>query len=217
MINHISIIPDGNRRYSKKYNITLEDSIQKGIDQVFNVSKWFFENSVSEISIFGFSENNWKREKSQIDLLHNLFLINSKRLIHQKNKLKNTRIKIFGDLSKFEKPLINNLIKIQQITLKGGGNQLNIGLNYSSSLEVQQMVDNCLKQHSKDYKNFLQVKNDVDLVLRTGNHHRISNFLPIQSGNAEFFFSEKLWSELNEKDVRNICNWYNRQERNLGI
>jgi len=221
MISHIAIIPDGSRRYSKKYKISLKESYQLGIDQLFKISKYFFENGygVDEISYFGFSENNWKREKSQIELLHNLFLKNAKQFFRRKNELKNIQIRFFGDLSKFNKSLIEALLKVSKNTVGGRGQGkkiINIGLNYSFENEINDILDKMNINSFENFKNNLQVKNNIDLVVRTGKHQRISGFLPIQSRNAEFYFTEKLWGELNEKEIKKIIHWYNRQKFNYG-
>lgn len=207
MLNHIAIIPDGNRRYSKKHNIPLEQSYQKGIDQVFKISNLFFNVNVEEISIFGFSKENWKREESNINLLHNLFFKNGKRFLKERNK--NVKINFIGNLSKFKKELVNLFEKIQELTSKND-KILNICLNYSGRDEIIQAAK------FKSIQDNLWIKNDIDLLIRTGGYHRISGFCIWQISYSEIYFEKKLWSELTENDVKRIFNWFNNQKRNFG-
>ena len=213
MLEHIAIIPDGNRRYAKKHKISLEQSYQTGIDQVFKISSKFFDVGVNEISIFGFSKENWKRKESNINLLHNLFFKNGKRFLKEKNK--NVRINFIGDLSKFKKELVNLFEKIQMLTLKND-RILNICLNYSGRDEIVHAVNKSKNCSVKSIQDNLFIKNDIDLLIRMGGYHRISGFCIWQIPYSEIYFEKKLWSELTEKDVEKIFNWFNKQKRNFG-
>ncbi len=214
-LTNIAIIPDGNRRFSKKYKISMIKSYQKGIEQVFNVSKYFFNLGVKEISFFGFSKENWKRNKFEINLLHSLFLKNANNFLKKKQK-ENVRIKFIGNLEEFKKPLKDALLNIEKKTLSAGGKSLNLLLNYSAKDEIVQAVHKCKNCSVESLQNNLWVKNDVDLLVRTGGFQRDSDFLIWQSGYAERYYEDKLWGELTEKDVRKIYQWFSKQKRNFG-
>lgn len=212
----IGIICDGNRRFAKKYNLSLQESYQNGINQVFKTSEAFFNLGVIELTIFGFSEQNWNREKKELITLRDLFVKNARNLLKSKEKLKKCRINFIGDISEFGDKLLKYLIEIQNMTKKIGSPVLNICLNYDGRKEIIDAVKKAKNPSLESIQENLWIKNDTDLIVRTGGYQRLSGFLLWQSQYAELYFTKKYWSELTKKDVRNIVNWYNRQKRNFG-
>lgn len=213
-LNHLAIIPDGARRYSEKYNISIKQSYQKSIEQLFKVCEVFYNLEISEISVFGFSTENWNREQEQVSILHKLFLING--IKYLKNQNKDIKITFVGDLKRFDTNLINVLRKISLNNPKTLTKLLNICLNYNGRQEIADSLKYIKNYEINEIQKHLSIKNDVDLLIRTGGEQRISGFLLWQINYAEIFFEKKLWNELTEKDCKIIYNWYKRRNRRFG-
>lgn len=213
-LKHLAIIPDGNRRYAQKTKISNKLSYRKGIEQVFHISKSFFNLNVEEISIFGFSIENQNRNNEEISIIQSIFLKYSNNFL-KKNPLENTKINFCGNLNFFNYKLVNNLETISKKTKKGT-HILNICLNYTGRDEIARAIHSSGSTEG-NIKKYLDIKSNVDLLLRTGGYQRLSGFLLWQVAYSELYFTKKLWNEFTEKDAITVYNWYNKQNRNFGV
>ena len=219
-LKHVAIIMDGNGRWGLKYRNSRNAGHKAGLRSVEKVIKETIKNKIDFLTLFAFSTENWKRPKKEINYLFNLlenFLINK---IEDLNK-QNIKLKILG--SKKFSPKLNRLLnKSEKKTLKNTKLQINLALNYGSKSELINAFKKIKKNKSfineKNLSRNLQTKNipDPDLLIRTGNTKRLSNFLLWQLAYAEIFFEKKLWPAFNEKDYRRIIKEYKRIKRNFG-
>ena len=219
-LNHVAIIMDGNGRWGLKYRNSRNVGHKEGLKTVETIIKSSIKNKVKHLTLYAFSTENWKRPKKEINYLFKLlenFL--TKRLddIHKQN----IRIKILG-YKKFSKKL-NYLLKFaEKKTIKNSKLQINLALNYGSKLELinafKKIKRNKIKINEKNLEKHLQTKNipDPDILIRTGNTKRLSNFLLWQLAYSEIFFEKKLWPAFTEKDYIKIIKEYKKIKRNFG-
>ena len=219
-LNHVAIIMDGNGRWGLKYRNSRNAGHKEGLKTVETIIKSSIRNKINFLTLYAFSTENWKRPKKEINYLFNLlenFL--TKRLddIHKQN----IRIKILG-YKKFSKKL-NYLLKFaEKKTIKNSKLQINLALNYGSKLELinafKKIKRNKIKINEKNLEKHLQTKNipDPDILIRTGNTKRLSNFLLWQLAYSEIFFEKKLWPAFTEKDYIKIIKEYKKIKRNFG-
>ena len=219
-LKHVAIIMDGNGRWGLKYKNSRNVGHKEGLKTVETIIKSSIKNKIKFLTLYAFSTENWKRPKKEINYLFKLlenFLVNRLDDIHKQN----IRIKILG-YKKFSKKL-NYLLKFaEKKTIKNSKLQINLALNYGSKLELinafKKIKRNKIKINEKNLEKHLQTKNipDPDILIRTGNTKRLSNFLLWQLAYSEIFFEKKLWPAFTEKDYIKIIKEYKKIKRNFG-
>ena len=219
-LNHVAIIMDGNGRWGLKYRNSRNAGHKEGLKTVEMIIKTSIKQKIKYLTLYAFSTENWKRPKKEINYLFNLlenFLTKRLNDIHNQN----IKIKILGD-KKFSTKL-NNLLKYtEKKTLKNSKLQINLALNYGSKLELintfKKMSKNKIKINEKNLEKHLQTKNipDPDILIRTGNTKRLSNFLLWQLAYSEIFFEKKLWPAFTERDYIKVIKDYKSIKRNYG-
>ena len=219
-LKHVAIIMDGNGRWGLKYKNSRNAGHKYGLKTVEKIIKETIKNKISYLTLFAFSTENWKRPQKEINYLFNLlenFLSNR---ISDLNK-QNIKLKILG--SKKFSPKLNKLLNnSEKWTSKNTKLQINLALNYGSKSELIDAFKKIKKSKSiineKNLSNNLQTKNlpDPDILIRTGNTKRLSNFLLWQLAYSEIFFEKKLWPAFNEKDYNRIIKEYRNIKRNFG-
>ena len=219
-LKHVAIIMDGNGRWGIKYKNSRNAGHKAGLKTVEKIIKETIKNKIKFLTLFAFSTENWKRPKKEINFLFNLlenFLIDRITDLHKQN----IKLKILGT-KKFSAKLNNLLNKSEKKTFKNTKLQINLALNYGSKSELigafKKIKTNKNNISEKNISKNLQTKNipDPDLLIRTGNTKRLSNFLLWQLAYSEIFFEKKLWPEFNEKDYNRIIKEYKKIKRNFG-
>ena len=219
-LKHVAIIMDGNGRWGLKYKNSRNAGHKAGLKTVEKIIKESIKNKIRFLTLFAFSTENWKRPKKEIDYLFNLlenFLINRIDNLHKQN----IRLKILGS-KKFSNKLNKLLDYSEKKTSKNNKLQINLALNYGSKLELinafKRIKRNQDKINEKNLEKYLQTKHipDPDILIRTGNTKRLSNFLLWQIAYSEIFFEKKLWPDFNEKDYNKIIKNYRSIKRNFG-
>ena len=219
-LRHVAIIMDGNGRWGLKYRNSRNAGHKAGLDTVEKIIRETIKNKINFLTLFAFSTENWKRPKKEIDYLFNLlenFLINRIEELHNKN----IKLKILGS-KKFSSKLNKLLDYSEKKTSKNNKLQINLALNYGSKLELinafKKITKSKNKINEKNLEKYLQTKNipDPDILIRTGNTKRLSNFLLWQLAYTEIFFEKKLWPAFTEKDFRRIIKEYKYIKRNFG-
>ena len=219
-LSHVAIIMDGNGRWGLKNKNSRNAGHKAGLKTVEKIIKESLKNKIKFLTLYVFSTENWKRPKKEINYLFSLlesFLINRIEELHKQN----IRLKIIG-VKNFSKKLNKLLIASEKKTNKNKKLQINLALNYGSKFELINAFKELKKKNDKiNEKNlikYLQTKNipDPDLLIRTGNTHRLSNFLLWQLAYSEIFFEKKLWPDFNEKDYNKIINKFRNIKRNFG-
>ena len=219
-IQHVAIIMDGNGRWGLKHKQSRNSGHRAGLKTVEKIIKSTIKNNIKYLTLYAFSTENWKRPKNEVIFLFKLledFLINK---ISDLNK-QNIKLKILGR-KKFSKKLIKLLNISEKKTYSNKALQINLALNYGSKKELVDSFNlinkNKKKITEKNISNHLFTKNipDPDLLIRTGNTHRLSNFLLWQLAYSEIFFEKKLWPDFTEIDFTRILDKFKKIKRNFG-
>ncbi len=219
---HVAIIMDGNGRWGLKKKNSRNLGHKQGIIRVEEVINQSIKKKIKFLTLYTFSSDNWKRPKIEINFLLNL-LENyiDKEFNNLKNK--NIKIKILGDISKFPKSLKTKLKEVERKTNYNTLIQINLALNYGSRQELIYAFKRINYNKSRTItekliSNNLYTKNipDPEILIRTGNTNRLSNFLLWQMNYTEIFFVKKLWPDFNKNDFNKILNKFNQIKRNFG-
>ncbi len=220
-LKHVAIIMDGNGRWGLKRKKPRNYGHKAGLETVEKVIKSSIKNKIKHLTLFAFSTENWKRPKNEINFLFKLLdnFIDKKLVEFNKNNIK---LKIIGDISNFNLRLRKKLHTSEKITEKNNKLQVNLALNYGSKSEIvfafKKIIKNRLKINIKNLEKSLYTYNipDPDILIRTGNTKRLSNFLLWQMAYTEIYFEKKLWPDFNEKDYNRIISKFKKTKRNFG-
>jgi len=219
-LRHVAIIMDGNGRWGLKFKKSRNAGHKAGLKTVEKIIKETIKNNIKFLTLYAFSTENWKRPKKEVTYLFKLlenFLLHKIENLHNQN----IKLKIIGN-KKFSKKINKLLNYSEKKTHKNTKLQINLALNYGSKLELINAFKEVSKKkrviNEKNFSKYLQTKNipDPDLLIRTGNTNRLSNFLLWQLAYSEIFFEKKLWPSFNEKDYNKIINKYKKIKRNFG-
>jgi undecaprenyl diphosphate synthase len=219
-LNHVAIIMDGNGRWGLRHKNSRNAGHKAGLKTVEKIIKEPIKNKIKFLTLYAFSTENWKRPKKEISFLFGLlenFLTNRLNELHKKN----IKLKIIGN-KKFSSRLNKLLNLSEKKTSKNKKLQINLALNYGSKFELINAFKNLNKNkdkiNEKNIKKYLQTHNipDPDILIRTGNTQRLSNFLLWQLAYSEIFFEKKLWPDFNENDYNKIIKKFKNIKRNFG-
>jgi len=220
-IKHVAIIMDGNGRWGIKYKNSRNSGHRAGLDTVESVIKECINVEIKYLTLYTFSTENWKRPQKEINFLFNLletFLIKKiDNLIESKIKLK-----FIGELNKL--PLsLKKLIRVsEKKTSQNTKIQVNVALNYGSKSEIINSVKLIKKKKitineaNIDKNLFTSGIPNPDILIRTGNQQRLSNFMLWQLAYTEIFFEKKLWPDFSKKDFKNVLKKFKDIKRNYG-
>ena len=219
-LNHVAIIMDGNGRWGLKYKNSRNAGHKEGINTVEKIIKETITYKIKYLTLFAFSTETWKRPDKEIKYLFNLLETFLEKKIEDFNHQK-INLKIIG-VKKFSKKL-NKLLKYsEKKTCNNKKLQINLAINYGSKFEILNSIRKINKKreiiNEKNLSKYLYTQNipDPDLLIRTGNTKRLSNFLLWQLAYSEIYFESKLWPAFNERDYNKIIKKYKKVKRNFG-
>jgi undecaprenyl diphosphate synthase len=220
-INHVAIIMDGNGRWGIKYKNSRNAGHRAGLNTVQVVINQCIKQKIKFLTLYTFSSENWKRPDKEIFFLFNLLETFLKKKI---NKLieKDIKLNFIGELDKLPVRL-QKLIKLSEKKTKIKQSlQINIALNYGSEIELINSIKKIIKKKIKVNKENIDLnlytKNipNPDLLIRTGDTRRLSNFLLWQLAYTEIFFEKKLWPDFNLQDFKKVLSDFQKTKRNFG-
>ena len=218
---HVAIIMDGNGRWGIENKKSRNLGHKAGLKTVEKIIKSTITNKVKYLTLYAFSTENWKRPYLEIKFLLNLlesFLTEKLEELHKKG----IKLKIIGNIKKFPKKIQINLKSAQKKTEKNKKLQLILALNYGSKSEIvnaiKLMKNKNIKVNENSIDNFLYTKGipNPDILIRTGNTNRLSNFLLWQLSYSEIFFVKKMWPDFNGSDYKSIIEKFKKIKRNFG-
>ena len=220
-LNHLAIIMDGNGRWAKNRTLVRTDGHKKGADTVENIAIYCAKNGIKNLTLYAFSTENWKRPKGEVDFLLNLLLkfIKLKENLFLENSI---RFHTIGDLSPFNTQLKNAIANLKDKTKDNSRLNLILAINYGSQNEIVRAVNSALangvKIDEKSISSHLDSADfgDVDLMIRTGGEHRLSNFLLWQSSYAELAFTPTLWPDFDTKELDEMISKFKITHRKFG-
>jgi len=220
-IKHVAIIMDGNGRWGVKHKQSRNAGHRAGLNTVDLIINHCINHKIKFLTLYTFSSENWKRPKTEIAFLFKLL----ENFLQKKiNKIieKDIKLKFIGELNKLPAKL-QKLIKLsEKKTFNKKTLQVNIALNYGSKIElintIKKIKQKKIKINEKNIDNNLYTKHlpNPDILIRTGDTHRLSNFLLWQLSYTEIFFEKKLWPDFKGKDFNKIINKFQSIKRNFG-
>lgn len=223
---HIVLFPDGNRRWARERGLPTLQGHWKGYQNLFKFCQWCQKRGVKILTAFGFSTENWKRTKEEVNYLMKLFErgLSNKANIRdfQKNKV---RVKIIGQRERLPKTLQKIVLNIENLTKDNKNLQLNLAVSYGGRWDITQAVQKIVRKKipaSKITEELIAEHlstaglPEPDLIIRAGGEKRLSNFVLWQGAYSELYFSDKLWPAFSEKDFDKALKEYDRRQRRFG-
>ena len=217
-LNHVAFIMDGNGRWGLKKKKGRNFGHLKGVETVKKVVKSSIELNIPIITFYVFSSENWKRPKKEVSFLFRLinmyFNQEIKNIISQ-----GIRINIMGELKLLSPSLRNLLKKTMFLTKKNKKIAVNLAINYGSKNEILSAVKKTKKKLSfKNLEKNFYIKSipNPDILIRTGGHQRLSNFMLWQLAYTELFFLKKLWPDFKKIDLIKVLEKFKKIKRNFG-
>ena len=216
-LNHVAIIMDGNGRWGKKKGKGRNFGHLKGVETVKKIVKSSIKINLPILTFYVFSSENWKRPKKEIiflfKLIKNYFSQEIKNIIKQ-----GIKINILGDLNKLPPDIKLNLINTMSLTKKNKKILVNLAINYGSKNEILNAIKKTKKMNIKNFEKNLYTKDmpNPEILIRTGGHQRLSNFMLWQLAYSELFFLKKLWPDFNSNDLIQVIKKFKKSKRNFG-
>nr|WP_319939762.1 (2E,6E)-farnesyl-diphosphate-specific ditrans,polycis-undecaprenyl-diphosphate synthase [Xenorhabdus sp. psl] len=225
---HVAIIMDGNGRWAKKRGKLRISGHRAGIKAVRSAVSFSVKHEIESLTLYAFSSENWNRPQQEVSSLMELFVFaldNEVKSLHKHN----VKLSVIGDISRFSSRLQERIRRSVELTAGNTGLQLNIAANYGGRWDLLQSVKQIAEKIRENelapeditedtVGNFINLSNqsEVDLVIRTGGEHRISNFLLWQIAYAELYFTDILWPDFDETAFEGAINAFAKRERRFG-
>lgn len=225
---HVAIIMDGNGRWAKNQGKLRISGHKAGVKSVRRAVSFAVSNKLEALTLYAFSSENWSRPVQEVTALMELFvwaLDSEVKSLHKHN----VRLRIIGDISRFNNRIQERIRRAQELTQQNDGLTLNIAANYGGRWDIIQGVKKLAEQVQEGLLRPDQITEEslaphlcmqelapVDLVIRTGGEHRISNFLLWQIAYAEFWFTDVLWPDFDEHVFEGALNAFSLRERRYG-
>jgi undecaprenyl diphosphate synthase len=220
-VKHVAIIMDGNGRWGVKHKQSRNAGHRAGLNTVDLVINHCINHKIEFLTLYTFSSENWKRPKNEITFLFKLLENFLKKKI---NKIieKDIKLKFIGELNKLPTKLQKSIKLSEKKTFDKKTLQVNIALNYGSKIELINTIKKIkqkkitINEKNIDKNLYTKYLPDPDILIRTGDTQRLSNFLLWQLSYTEIFFEKKLWPDFTGKDFNKIINKFKNVKRNFG-
>lgn len=214
---------DGNGRWAKEKGLSRLEGHKQGVNVVREIITYCSKINIKYLTLFTFSEENWKRPKKEVIGLMNLLVSSLKKETESLRK-NNIKFSVIGDLKKIDIYTRSKINQTIELTESNDGLNLNLAISYGSRQEIIQAINQIIEEKKSqismdEFPDFLYTKKlpDPDLLIRTGKEKRISNFLLWQIPYTEIFFSNSFWPDFNENELNNILKEYTTIERRYGV
>jgi len=221
---HIAIIMDGNGRWAKKQKLPRLEGHHAGLESTRRAIRYLSKMGVGYITLYGFSTENWNRPKHEITDLFNLMAkaVKSDTLeLHQNN----IKVNHIGRLDRIPSNLKQTLEESFRITAGNSGMVLTLAFDYGGRPEIieaiKRIVQDSVPPQNIDEEllsSYLYTADlpEVDYLIRTSGEYRLSNFLLWQSAYAEYYFTDVLWPDFDEKEIEKALRDFSRRQRRFG-
>ncbi|WP_426710276.1 isoprenyl transferase [Cetobacterium sp. SF1] len=219
--NHIAIIMDGNGRWAKSKGLPRTLGHREGAKTLRKILTHASQRGVKFLTVYAFSTENWKREKTEVDAL--MFLFKSYIKNERKNLMKNkVKFIVSGRVEGVSEGLLKEIKDLEKVTENNEGIVLNIAFNYGGRAEIVDAINKIIKEDKEEiteesFSKYLY--NDIpdpELVIRTSGEFRVSNFLLWQIAYSEFYITNLYWPDFNEEALDEAIDSYNKRERRFG-
>ena len=222
---HVAIIMDGNGRWAKRRFLPRVAGHHRGVEAVRNTVRTCAERGVSALTLFAFSSENWRRPQEEVSLLMQLFVSALQQEVDRLHK-NSIRFRVIGDLTRFDRQLVNLIDSAQKLTAANTGLTLTVAANYGGRWDILQAVDKLRRQEGASNAPWTEAQllphlslgelPEPDLFIRTGGEQRISNFLLWQLAYTELYFTETLWPDFDAQALDLAIASYRKRERRFG-
>ncbi|MCO7226500.1 polyprenyl diphosphate synthase [Pleionea sp. CnH1-48] len=225
---HIAVIMDGNGRWAEARGKKRVQGHKEGVERARDVIQQCGKMGVKVLTLFAFSSENWKRPESEVSFLMNLFITALSREAKALNK-NNVRLKVIGDVSRFDEKLQKTITKAEDLTADNSGLLLQIAANYGGQWDILNAVNTALSKREGSVADAPLTQQELednlitagavfpDLMIRTGGEHRISNFLLWQAAYSELYFADHLWPDFGVDALMEAINDFSRRQRRFGL
>lgn len=225
-LNHIAIIPDGNRRWAREKNLPTLEGHRRGFDVAVEISKYIRSIGINTFTLWAFSTENWKRTQDEVGYLMRLYAEMIDKYLNDAVK-DEVRVIHLGRKDRIPDYLLKKLVNIEEETKGNNKNVLNIALDYGGRDEIIRALHKIEEQGVKNseitienFEDFLDTANqpypNPDLVIRTSGEERISGFMPWQGSYSEFLFLKKHFPDLTSQDIDMAVEEFNNRQRRFG-
>ncbi len=223
-LSHIALILDGNKRWAKKNSFTNIVAYTKGFENISNLVKYSLTLNLKNLTIFTLSSENFKR--SSINIIYKIIYDNFSRICEELVNEKGVKIKIFGNRDSLPSKLKEIFEKFESLSSHNNRLNLNIAFNYGFKNEIKNIIKKIKENDLKfKYENKLEIDKlfylgtipDPEILIRTGGHKRLSNFIMYNLTYTELFFTETLWPDFSEKEYKSIINEFHKIQRKYGL
>jgi len=222
--NHVAIIMDGNGRWAKQHGLPRLEGHQAGAENIRPIIKCLNQRHIKYVTLYGFSTENWNRPEDEVTGLLRLFEESINKYV---SELHENGIKLchFGHLEELPQGLQLAINKALELTKNNTRMTLSFALNYGGRLEILDAVRHIIAkgipiQNIDEglFNSYLYTGGlpDVDLVIRTSGEFRISNFLIWQAAYSEYYFTDVLWPDFNQKELEKALLAYSQRQRRFG-
>lgn len=225
---HVAIIMDGNGRWAQLQGKKRVFGHKSGVESVRSSVTAARKLGVKALTLFAFSSENWLRPEEEVSVLMELFMLVLNREVKRLHK-NDIKFRVIGDVSRFSDKLQEKIRAAEQLTEHNQGMVLSVAANYggrwdianaarklaeqvqANDISLADVNEQSLNQHTS-----LADMPELDLLIRTGGDHRISNFLLWQAAYAEFYFTDTLWPDFNENEFNKAVDTFCQRERRFG-
>lgn len=225
-ISHVSIIMDGNGRWANQRNMPRVHGHREGIKSINKIVSACSVRQISQLTLFAFSSENWKRPEYEVQFLLKLFEDSIIKYINDLHS-NNVKIKFIGNLDIFGKKLLDSIRNAEKITMNNTGLKLNFALNYGGKWDIINAFNKILDDNNSslqnkkinidDFEKYLSLEGDSpDLLIRTAGEQRLSNFMLWQHAYTELYFTDCLWPDFDEKELDVAIQHYQNIIRKYG-
>ena len=226
--HHIAIIMDGNGRWAKKRSLPRKLGHKAGAEALERIISFAEEMGLEHLTVYAFSTENWKRSEEEVgaimDLLRQYLKNYFKRFLKE-----NVRMNVIGDITRLDKDIQESILEVEEISKEKTGLFVHIALNYGGRDELRRSIAKLAEQAAEGTLKPEDITEDVisnaldtagtpdpELLIRTSGEERISNFLLWQIAYSEFYFSDALWPDFTEEDLKKAIHAYQNRDRRFG-
>ena len=222
---HLGIIPDGNRRWSKKSHLNLFRSYNMGIKKTVDCAIWAKELGIKVVTSWALSKENLNnRSSAELNTLFKLYTMAAyDKEMRKTIDRNNIRINVVGELNMLPAKVKKALKDLASYTVKNTGIIVNILICYSGKDDIMAALSKSSTKHGVNVRESYFKKKmvsrsipDLDLIIRTSGEMRLSGFLPLQSTYAELYFTDKYWPEVQKKDLEDAVAEFSSRKRRFG-
>lgn len=223
-LTHVAIIMDGNRRFAEQRGLPPLEGHRAGVESMRSTIKYLGNHQLKYLTVYGFSTENWSREREEVEELFQLFTEVLNKETPELNR-NNVRLCHLGRLHELPSPVQQAINRAVELTKDNTGMTINFAVNYGGRQEIVDAVRHLMgmgvpANHVNEelLSRYLYTGDmpDIDLLIRTGGELRLSNFLIWQSAYSEYYFTEVLWPDFGVEELNKALKEYNNRQRRFG-